>query len=854
MPSRNQRPGRKQRNKNTSKAAISDENAFLPENPFVFPYMLPPPWALNGKFGPATATGNVKTNFLPPMPGFAHYEPQQSSYSYSHDTVHQYPVRQYQNTLRQPVAINQNYNSPAGRHMGPYGPPLRYLPMPAPSSQDSVYLQMASSSLSDIERLRKLKETILCGQHPFFTAVPDPDALAKLYLGPHPLSQAYQDLAPTEQQISTEPLEKTITSQTLVKSPSTDHKLVSDNLSTVSQDISEPSLSATAVSQAAKNGILDRNAQDISQAAVSHTSGSFVLADMKKDTLSHVPSQAQAVSIQTESMSVDEPHPVRKDSSGSHAYRDSHINSSSRDYENERDRERPGYSVSEHGPPRSDSYRYPQYSDRRDYGRYNNSRHPDWRYDRDHRDWDRDREKGRPGDKYSHERYLPHKMPSGIERRTSFSGSSFSATNVARRNSDAAEDRGLRSEVLEQRSFVRNDVVPPLDQRTSTEVSSHLEPRRSEVQPPSGPRRASSTSQRPDQRQDVFPYPTDHRRREPPPGAEPKRPSYTLPQHNGRRAPLPYTDLHPPHSDMGSLDTEIARPPSRPSQPQPEPVRPTTSVPDQRPAPRTLEGQFQKPIADQPIPHLYSGSSSRDSYRRDQTSVTTTQSTAERTDKLSPDGNAPVAEGRHVLPTNPESKPPTGPSAVDKHQRPGPIVSHHIPPSERNQIQQPPLASRLSLNRRAGESQQLTSNLETTVQSVYDLALNNRDDPPKYYMKRSPSPHDRPLGNTIDIATNQRSTSLSSYREGPPPRSYPEDRRVSDAGLRRPPPPPPPPHHYAPPADSAPSYHPQSISERREVDRREEPRQWRERPDNYPSYGGQAEPERGGRRFSDTRE
>ncbi|KAF8513609.1 hypothetical protein JB92DRAFT_2922562 [Gautieria morchelliformis] len=59
-----------------------------------------------------------------------------------------------------------------------------------PSQQQQ---QPGSGEVSDIEKLRKLKETILSGQHPFFQPVPHPDALGSLYLGPHPMSQAFKE-------------------------------------------------------------------------------------------------------------------------------------------------------------------------------------------------------------------------------------------------------------------------------------------------------------------------------------------------------------------------------------------------------------------------------------------------------------------------------------------------------------------------------------------------------------------------------------------------------------------------------------------------------------------------------------
>ncbi|KAF8500602.1 hypothetical protein BU17DRAFT_102466 [Hysterangium stoloniferum] len=61
------------------------------------------------------------------------------------------------------------------------------------SSDVGAALQQDSAEVSDIEKLRRLKETILAGQHPYFRAIPQPDALASLYLGPHPASLPPKD-------------------------------------------------------------------------------------------------------------------------------------------------------------------------------------------------------------------------------------------------------------------------------------------------------------------------------------------------------------------------------------------------------------------------------------------------------------------------------------------------------------------------------------------------------------------------------------------------------------------------------------------------------------------------------------
>ncbi len=60
-------------------------------------------------------------------------------------------------------------------------PATNYHPMQEPTSS---YSYPSSQYSDDLEKLRRLKELILSGQHPDFKPVPRPDALEALYLGP----------------------------------------------------------------------------------------------------------------------------------------------------------------------------------------------------------------------------------------------------------------------------------------------------------------------------------------------------------------------------------------------------------------------------------------------------------------------------------------------------------------------------------------------------------------------------------------------------------------------------------------------------------------------------------------------
>lgn len=78
----------------------------------------------------------------------------------------------------------------------PYG----YIPPMAASTPGSIYSQPQTPAQfysaqhlppgqNDLEILERLKETIKAGQHEFFRPVPQPAALANIYLGPHHGSQ-----------------------------------------------------------------------------------------------------------------------------------------------------------------------------------------------------------------------------------------------------------------------------------------------------------------------------------------------------------------------------------------------------------------------------------------------------------------------------------------------------------------------------------------------------------------------------------------------------------------------------------------------------------------------------------------
>ncbi|GJJ06683.1 hypothetical protein Clacol_000878 [Clathrus columnatus] len=895
MPSKSQRLGRKLRNKGRPSGPVyGDEHSLFIQNPFIssprtMP-VLPYTWYLNGQ---NLGSPNPWHPGFAPNGGGCFYKPgeentslpirplQTTSVPYYHPSRHLPPVFRVANS-------SQALSSSSGYDMGPYGsqiPLSTFQPSSSPS-QDSVHSQMASGSSSDIERLRKLKETILSGQHPFFKAVPNPDALAKLYLGPHPTSsssQVYNGLPSPEHQqhhqqqqiYKEEPVEETSNSQVSFKGPNTDLRLVSEKTAVsastssilANANVSEsPSQSVAIIThpEALKNGHVEENVPPITSTSIQESESFASVVHLPKDGSSHV--HSPPASIQGETMdkpqapTIQDPKPPLVMSP-----RDYEIDRDrdrdrererERDREKEKERERSEYPAPgpEH-PSRSDSYKYSQYSsDRRgDNGRYS-SRHPDSTYDRDHhRHWDRDRDR-RPFDRYAYER--PRRQ-SFAERRMS-SASSFS-NNIETQKLEPVEDRNLRSEVPPHpEQWPVPELMPRLDQRLPDENLSRSTEQRHRLPVPESQReRASLVSQHPEQRREVLPYSSsaEQRPRELPYGEPTKRPLDTF---HGRRAPLPYTDLHPPHSDLASLDTETTGPSLRPSQPSSDPSRPIISVPDQRPASRIPEtqNQYPKSSAEQVSSRLYNENSQREPYR-EQKPPAASPITSERTEKVYA-SHASTIGGRSTAAApvsaydmksvNSET------NLADTQPRPGPVAGQYLP-SDRNSVQPPVTGpeSRASVEPRSADPRQQVPIHEQNIRREPRSSMDDRDGR-KYYAKRSPSPPRRPVADKVDVHRDHRShmTTASSFRDGPPlqSRSYSADRRSLDTGSQRPPT-----HHYPSPPPPPP-LHPQSrpppIGDRREINRREETRQWRERSENYPPFDSQVEPERGGRRFPDT--
>ncbi|KAJ7466994.1 hypothetical protein FB451DRAFT_973341, partial [Mycena latifolia] len=116
-----------------------------------------------------TLTEDPTTHLLVPTPTeeparFSHPHPY--SISYPQQQQHNYQQDSYQ--LDYPLELYSNEHN--------------YPLEPAMPAQAQFYAPQAPAS--DLEVLQNLKEMIKAGQHEFYRAVPQPQALAAIYLGP----------------------------------------------------------------------------------------------------------------------------------------------------------------------------------------------------------------------------------------------------------------------------------------------------------------------------------------------------------------------------------------------------------------------------------------------------------------------------------------------------------------------------------------------------------------------------------------------------------------------------------------------------------------------------------------------
>ncbi|KAJ7103750.1 hypothetical protein C8R44DRAFT_640269 [Mycena epipterygia] len=117
-----------------------------------------------------TLTEDPTTHLLVPTPT-------EEPAKYTHPRPHSYPQQQHD-----PISYPQDsyqFDYPLELYSDEHNYPLE----PSMPAQTQFYVPQAPAS--DLEVLQNLKEMIKAGQHEFYRAVPQPQALAAIYLGPN---------------------------------------------------------------------------------------------------------------------------------------------------------------------------------------------------------------------------------------------------------------------------------------------------------------------------------------------------------------------------------------------------------------------------------------------------------------------------------------------------------------------------------------------------------------------------------------------------------------------------------------------------------------------------------------------
>ncbi|KAJ6493827.1 hypothetical protein DFH09DRAFT_853573, partial [Mycena vulgaris] len=116
-----------------------------------------------------TLTEDPTTHLLIPTPT-------EEPAKYPHPHHHSYQQQQQQQSYPQQEPFQLDY--PLELYSNEHSYPV----MPAQVQTQAFYAPQAPAS--DLEVLQNLKEMIKAGQHEFYRAVPQPQALAAIYLGP----------------------------------------------------------------------------------------------------------------------------------------------------------------------------------------------------------------------------------------------------------------------------------------------------------------------------------------------------------------------------------------------------------------------------------------------------------------------------------------------------------------------------------------------------------------------------------------------------------------------------------------------------------------------------------------------
>lgn len=884
--------GRKQRarGKNTSNIARERTVLTLVEDPTLAPYLLPS----QTSYTPATL-GNMFNQYHQGQ------QSQQSGVSVPEVTGFQYQQQQ------QP-GVAPGFGGQGSAYLNQMQPTFQSSgdrqQQPPPQQQQQ---QSSSGEVSDIEILRKLKQTILSGQHPFFQAVPKPEALATLYLGAHPLSQAQNQkqsdqlgsLSQAQSDKASPGIQKAdnvsqVGSAPAAKRPQTPN---TTSGSRVLGSLATPQSTPGTFNQSGSHQVQKTANGSVGSARIDHSTGrhhhndtvpprshdfrtstpSPLPPNSVKSSAPFPPQKYQRGSLSssasgatheqsrvpppsaTASAMHDNKPPAATSAKDTLVYKDTHPDAPSpegldRDTERDHDRERPGYLP----------YDSPRYSptDRRDSGRYP-QRYPDSRYDRDRewvrgrdgdgdRDRERDRERERFRDRFEYERSSRPPLDRRPRPPPSTSSSSASIDQKLAVAPDQRSSLGLGAPSEPRRS----ETPRHSEQRPRPEVPVHPEQRRPDF-PVHPEQRRSEIPVHPEQRHPEFPMHPEQRRPEVPAHPEQRRPEVPVHPDHQRRSDVP------PHPEQRPVEIAPSHPDQNSRRTEPNANRPALAAlsSERRPEPAFSDMSHDRdrlhPAQVPPYPRPGPpGTAPPNPIRRSQHPATVTSPVD--------DHKNPDPSGQSVSSGNKVSRP--GHVSPEVTRRPDPVsstvgypstgvsvdnnalrsVSDRRPthPADPQLPQQHPMSEF-----RAGQGQRQDDHVNGPQPSHPSATPSAAP----HSVSRVPSPGPRrPTESSYDASRERdRAPSMSapSYREpilppnADPSRSYPEDSRRQSLEPNV-------------PRRVSDNFYPRPPSAASSVtERREEIRQWREREGYTPiSYAASEADRERTRRYNETRE
>ncbi|KAI0699887.1 hypothetical protein C8T65DRAFT_658882 [Cerioporus squamosus] len=713
--------------------------------------LMSPPFAVSTPIPPVAQPPGISPAPFPIPPFSAPF-----SYSFSHMP----PVAPFQPPQFFPQAIHPQ--SPVLNHSQPSLPPGQ----------------------NDLEILERLKETIKSNHHEFFRPVPQPAALASIYLGPKS-SSAPSHVPPHPEQVPTDPSPPslTLTAQDASKLPA---DAVPAHPSTSPVDVVPPSPDLRDAPRKPPHRL------SVSEAPKTNTASPVKRYDSTLNPTTAPPSskidrpeasprmgppaligRTGEIAKSPASVPAKIPPP---DSKEDLRPRDS---SYSRGYD---DRDRPSISDSRGPPPRSRSIdrereRERERSRERDHDR-DRDRRPDYSRYRDDRRPD-DRRPPPPTDRRYDARYTP-------VRRYDSKASEGSMTGNGR-DDRGSEPRPPPRNLGEERAIIRPPVNPPAP--PATEDRSTRPPpaddRRAPLSPPGAERRPSDDRRlppppdrvdrpddrrllppvdRPEDRRPVPPavadraddrrlLPPDDRRRPPSPaGSDRSRRPLPL---DDRRAPLP----HPPPPRASSVDRSV-----RPPDDRRPPAPPALARDDRRPpAPPAAPDRSARPAEDRRPPIL------EERISRAPAPASTDPVPARPLPAEDRSARPAPLEDRSARPVPLEERISRVPSLQERLSYP--------PPARPDEKAPPRLEERLS--RSANQAPSLEERLSNPPASDARPLRPPPDDRPA----RPPAPVDRPVGRADDRSVLAEPARAPPVAERPP--LAPEDRHYAPAGASR---------------------------------------------------------------------